>query len=143
MSLAAALPSISPRDASARIEIGLTLTNASSALGSVSGSTNTLLRKVSGKIAMNPAFMTALGERSSSPSVVNTHDRPKANTIVRASAATTPGHARVGTEAEDDAEHDDHGAGDQVADAVAEQGADAAARAARSAASGSGRRRPW
>jgi hypothetical protein len=91
MSPASAFPSISPRDASARIEIGLTLTNASSALGSVSGSTKTLLRNVSGKIPMKPAFITALGVRSSSPSVVKTHDRPKAKTITSASAATTPG----------------------------------------------------
>ena len=41
--------------------IGFTLTNASSALGSVSGSTNTFDRNVSGKIAMKPAFITALG----------------------------------------------------------------------------------
>ena len=39
---------------------------------------------------MKPAFMTALGERSSRPIVVNTHERPKANTITSASAATTP-----------------------------------------------------
>ena len=40
---------------------------------------------------MKPAFMTALGERSSSPSVVKTHERPKANTITSAIAASTPG----------------------------------------------------
>ena len=85
------LPAIRPRDASARIEIGLTSTNASSAAGSVSGSTNTLLRNVSGKIPMKPAFITAFGDRSNSPSVVNTHDRPKANTTTSASAASTPG----------------------------------------------------
>ena len=39
---------------------------------------------------MKPAFMTAFGERSSRPSVVNTQDRPNANTITSASAATTP-----------------------------------------------------
>ena len=50
MSLPGASPSISPREASARIQIGLTFTNASSALGSVSGSTKTLDRNVSGKI---------------------------------------------------------------------------------------------
>ena len=40
---------------------------------------------------MKPAFMTALGERISSPSVVNTHERPNAKTTTSASAATTPG----------------------------------------------------
>ena len=39
---------------------------------------------------MKPAFITALGERSSSPSVVKTHDRPKEKTTTSASAATTP-----------------------------------------------------
>src|SRR5215211_7277242 len=85
MSPTSAFPSISPRDAVARTETGLTFTNASSALGSVSGSTNTLLRNVTGKIPMKPAFITAFGDRSSSPSVVNTHDSPNANTITSAS----------------------------------------------------------
>jgi hypothetical protein len=90
MSVASAFPSIRPRDAVVRIEMGLTSTNASSAAGSVSGSTKTLLRKVSGKIAMKPAFMTALGDRIRRPSVVKAHERPKANTVTSASAATTP-----------------------------------------------------
>ena len=71
-------PAISPREASARIEIGFTFTNASSRPGSVSGSTKTLLRKVSGKIPMKPAFMTAFGERISSPSVVKTQESANA-----------------------------------------------------------------
>ena len=40
---------------------------------------------------MKPAFMTALGERISSPSVVNTQERPNANTTTSASAASAPG----------------------------------------------------
>ena len=39
---------------------------------------------------MNPAFITAFGERSSSPSVENTHDSPNENATTSASAATTP-----------------------------------------------------
>ncbi len=42
MSPAEAVPSISPRDAFVRMEIGLTSTNASSPAGNVSGSTKTL-----------------------------------------------------------------------------------------------------
>ena len=72
---------------------------------------------------MKPAFMTAFGERISRPSVVKTQESPKAKTITSASAATTRGRL-VGPEAEDQAEDDDHGAGDEVADAVAEQRAD-------------------
>ena len=90
MSEASAFPSISPRDAVARIETGLTSTNASSAAGRVSGSTKTFERNVIGKMPMKPAFMTAFGERSSSPSVVKTHERPKAKTITSAIAARTP-----------------------------------------------------
>src|SRR4051812_28674885 len=90
MSLACALPSINPRDAVASVEIGLTLTKASSGPGSVVGSTNTLDRKVSGKIAMNPLFITALGLRSSRPSTEKTQDRPNEKSTTRASAATTP-----------------------------------------------------
>ena len=56
----------------------------------MSGSTKTFERNVSGKIAMKPAFITALGERMTSPSVVKTHERPNANTTTSASAATTP-----------------------------------------------------
>lgn len=41
MSAPDTFPSIRPREASAGMEIGLTFTNASSALGSVSGSTKT------------------------------------------------------------------------------------------------------
>ena len=40
---------------------------------------------------MKPAFMTALGDRISSPSVVNTHARPNENATTSSIAATTPG----------------------------------------------------
>jgi hypothetical protein len=90
MSVPSALPSISPREAVARIEMGFTSTNARSRDGSVDGSTKTLDRNVSGKIPMKPAFITAFGVRSSRPKVVNSHDRPKEKTTTRASAATTP-----------------------------------------------------
>ena len=56
---------------------------------------------------MKPAFMTALGVRISSPSVVKTHDSPNANTTTSAIAASTPGTPAVRPEAEDQAEHDD------------------------------------
>ncbi len=46
---------------------------------------------MSGKIAMKPAFITALGERISRPSVVNTQESAKANSTVIPSAASTPG----------------------------------------------------
>jgi len=81
---------ISPREALTRCEIGFAFTNASSPAGSVSGSTYTLLRKVSGKMLMKPAFMTAFGERISMPIVVNTQDRPNAKTTTRPIAASTP-----------------------------------------------------
>ena len=73
---------------------------------------------------MKPAFMTALGVRSSRPSVVKTQHSPKANTSISAIAATTPGTPAVGPVAEDHAEHDDHGPRDDVAHRVAEQRAD-------------------
>jgi hypothetical protein len=55
------------------MEIGLTSTKASNARGSVCGSTKTSLREIPKK----PAFMTALGERRSRPSVV-THQEHEA-----------------------------------------------------------------
>jgi hypothetical protein len=79
-----------PRDAVTRRETGLTSTNASSPLGSVSGSTKMLLRKVSGNSAMKPPFITALGARSSSPTVVKTHASPNANATTSSIAASTP-----------------------------------------------------
>ena len=72
------------------IEIGFTFTNASSTAGSVSGSHEALDRNVSGKMPMKPAFITALGERRSRPSVVNSQLTPNANTTVSPSAAITP-----------------------------------------------------
>ena len=108
----------------ARIEIGLTFTNASSPLGSVSGSTNTLDRNVSGKIPMKPAFMTAFGVRSSSPSVVNTHEQPEGEHDRERHRRDHARHAGVGPVAEDHAEHDDHRPGHEVAHGVAEQRAD-------------------
>ena len=75
------------------IQIGFTFTNASSTLGSVSGSTNALDRNVSGKMNMKPAFITALGERSSRPSVVNTQLTPNANTTVSAERREHAEHA--------------------------------------------------
>ena len=83
-------PSISRRDAVARSETGLTSTNPRSTDGSVAGSTNTLDRNVSGKMPMKPAFMTAFGDRSTSPSVVNTHESPNAKMTTSARAAATP-----------------------------------------------------
>ncbi len=80
-----------------RCEIGLTLTNASSGPGRVEGSTNALLRNVRGKIAMKPAFITALGERISRPRVVNTHDSPNENTTTSASPASRPGRPAGGS----------------------------------------------
>ena len=85
----------------ARIEIGFTFTNASSTLGSVSGSTNTFDRNVSGKMPMKPAFITALGERSSRPSVVNTQLSPNENAIVSAERGDHADRAALGTEPED------------------------------------------
>ena len=73
---------------------------------------------------MKPAFITALGERRISPSVVNTHESANENTITSASANIDAVDAAVRVEAEDDAEHDDHRPGDEVADAVAQQRAD-------------------
>ncbi len=90
MSPTSAVPSINPREAVARIETGLMFTKASSPAGNVSGSTKTLERKVSGKMLMKPAFMTALGERSRRPMVVKTQDSAKAKTTTSASAAATP-----------------------------------------------------
>ena len=74
---------------------------------------------------MKPAFITAFGVRSSSPSVVKTHERPNAKTSTSASAAT---HARArppsGRKPRIRPSDDDHRAGEEVADAVAEQRAD-------------------
>ena len=124
------------------IEIGFTFTNASSTLGSVSGSTNALDRNVSGKMNMKPAFITALGERRSSPSVVNSQLTPNENTTVSPSAAITPSAPPSGRNPRMRPSVDDHGAGDDVAHGVAEQRADERRRAARSAACGTGPRRP-
>jgi hypothetical protein len=87
---------MSPREAVTRNEIGFAFTTASSALGSVFGSTNVLLRNVSGKSAMNPAFMTAFGDRISRPIVVNTQARPNENTTTSATAASTPSQPASG-----------------------------------------------
>ena len=96
MSPASTPPCMSPREQVARIEIGLTSTKACSQLGSVSGSTNTFDRNVSGNRPVKPAFMTAFGERISRPSVVKTQERPKAKTITSASAATIPSRPSSG-----------------------------------------------
>ncbi len=45
---------------------------------------------------MKPAFITALVARSSSPTVVNTHERPKAKTTTSNMAAATPGRPACG-----------------------------------------------
>ena len=84
-------PPMSPRDAVTRCEIGFASTNASSPLGSVSGSTNVFERKVMGNSAMKPPFMTAFGERSSRPIVMNTHASPNEKTTTSPIAATVPG----------------------------------------------------
>ena len=39
---------------------------------------------------MKPVFITALGARSSRPTIVKIHDRPNANTTTSAIARTTP-----------------------------------------------------
>ena len=140
---ASAFPSIRPRDAVARIEIGLTLTNASSAPGSVSGSTKTLLRNVSGKIAMKPAFMTAFGRphqqaegREDPGEAEGEHDHQRQR-------RDHAGHARAGPEAQRHAQHDDHGRRRPGSGRCRPAGRRPAAPAARSAGSGSGRPRPW
>lgn len=71
-------------------EIGLRWTTVSSGAGRVSGSTKPLLTKTSGNSAMKPVFMTALGARINSPTVVKTHDRPRANATTTSAASTTP-----------------------------------------------------
>ena len=71
-------------------EIGLMSTIVSSQPGSVSGSTKPLLTKTSGNSAMKPAFITAFGARSSRPSVVKAHERPKAKATTTSIAPTTP-----------------------------------------------------
>src|SRR5918996_2235237 len=89
-------PSINARAAVTRCEIGLTSTNASSQPGSVSGSTNTLLRKTSGNRAIEPALETAFGARINSPTAANPQARPAAKATTRATAATTPGRPASG-----------------------------------------------
>ena len=95
MSPASASPSIRPREAVARIEIGLTLDERLEPAGQrLRLDEDVADRNVSGKMPMKPAFMTAFGERSSSPSVVNTHDRPNAKTTPARAPRRTPGDAR-------------------------------------------------
>lgn len=89
-SAAPAVPAMSSREAVTTSETGLTSTNARSGPGSVAGSTNTLDRNVRANMNRKPAFMTAFGERSTSPSAENTHDRPKANSTTRPSADAAP-----------------------------------------------------
>src|SRR5918997_6231746 len=74
-------PSINARAAVTRCEIGLISTNVSSQPGSVSGSTNTLLRNTSGKSAIEPALETAFGARINRPTAANPQDRPTAKAI--------------------------------------------------------------
>ena len=51
---------------------------------------------------MKPAFITALGERRSSPSVVNSQLTPNANTTVSAERGDHAERAALGTEPEDE-----------------------------------------
>ena len=50
---------------------------------------------------MKPAFITALGERISRPSVVNTQESPNENTHHQRQRGQHAGHAGAGPEAED------------------------------------------
>ena len=73
---------------------------------------------------MKPVFITALGERITSPIVVKTQDRPNAKTMTSSIAASTPATPAAGSEAQDEAESDDDRRGDREAHAVADHGAD-------------------
>src|SRR6266511_5443463 len=75
------LPAISPRTAEDRWLIGLLLTNARSQPGIVFGSTNTLDRKVSGKITIMLTPITDFSVRSSNPNMVQIQEKAKQNTI--------------------------------------------------------------
>ena len=70
---------------------------------------------------MKPAFIVAFGERITSPSAVNTHDRPNANRITSADRSEHARHAAVRPVSDREPQQDDHGAGHEVAHAVAEQ----------------------
>ena len=88
--IAAAAPSIRPRVALTRRLIGLESAMCLSQPGIVAGETKTLLTKVTGKRFTKPRFITAVGVRSGSPSVVHAHDSTEANQITSATPASTP-----------------------------------------------------
>jgi hypothetical protein len=50
-----------------------------------------LLRKVSGKMLMKPAFIVAWGDRITRPKLVNTQERPNEKRTTSATEARTPG----------------------------------------------------
>ena len=122
MSVGSALPSMSPREALARKEIGFAFTNASRALGSVAGSTNTLLRNVSGNSTVNPALRTAFGERSNSPRRMAAHARPNENAVTSARARSTPQAPASGRNPRMRKITTTDAAGDYIADSVTEEG---------------------
>ncbi|CPU65392.1 Uncharacterised protein [Mycobacteroides abscessus] len=102
---------MSPRTAVTRCVTGLTSTKRCSTTGIVDGSTKMFDANVSGMSTSIDVPMTALGERSTSPSAVNTQLSANANTssstIPRTTPTTPPGgrkpstrpSARVTTEA--------------------------------------------
>lgn len=73
-----------------RTVTGFTATNACSADGMVAGSTKLLLAKVSGVRIIMLTPITALGDRISSPRIVNAQPMPNAKTNRSATAATSP-----------------------------------------------------
>src|SRR3954447_9590248 len=83
-------PAINPRTAEDRWVIGLLLTKAWSQPGIVRGSTKTLDRKVSGKITIMLTPITDFSVRSSSPNIVQIHEKANEKTTSRAIPATTP-----------------------------------------------------
>ena len=89
-----------------------------------SGSTKTLLRNVSGKITIMLTPITDFSVRSIRPNIVQIHEKANENTSSSATPASTPGDAAVRPVADDDADDEHHGRGQEVAHDVAEQIAD-------------------
>src|SRR6266508_2868546 len=95
---ALAVPAIRPRVAVTRWLTGLTSMKACSQPGMVWGSTKMLLARVRGNSTSRLRLLTALGARSTSPRVVQIHDRPNANTRTSPTAATVPAAPPSGRE---------------------------------------------
>ena len=129
MSLASALPAMSPRDASARIEIGFTFTNHSSGRRQRLGLDEDVRQERQREDRHEAGVHHRVGRAHDEAEGREDPRQPEREHDDERERRDHAADAGLGVEAEDHAEHDDHRAGDEVADAVAQQRADERRRA--------------